>query len=82
MFTGRSPVKVKVEDPVLVSGRTGTDKEIAAIAPIQKIISMYRVMVPSTAVGAVAGAMMPGGGTMASSLDAVGTAKCQLQVRS
>ena len=52
------------------SGRTGVDAGVAdvvAIAPIQKLVSMNRVMVPSTAVGAAAGAMMPGGGTMASS---------------
>ena len=52
------------------SGRSGIDigaADVAPIAPIQKIISMYRVMVPSTAVGAAAGAMMMGDGTMASS---------------
>ena len=52
------------------SGRTGVDiggADIVAVSPIQKLVSMYRVMVPSTAVGAVAGAMMPGSGTMASS---------------
>ena len=51
------------------SGRSGIDKggaDVAAIAPIQKLVSMYRGMVPSTAVGA-AGAMMVGDGTMASS---------------
>ena len=51
-------------------GRTGTGEsviELAAVAPTQPLISMYRVMVPSTAVGAAAGAMMPGDGTMASS---------------
>ena len=52
------------------SGRSGIDKgtaDVVAVAPIQKIVSMYRGMVPSTAVGAVAGAMMVGDGTMASS---------------
>ena len=52
------------------SGRSGIDvggADVVAVAPIQKIVSMYRVMVPSTAVGAVAGAMMVGDGTMASS---------------
>ena len=52
------------------SGRSGIDKglaDVAPVAPIQKIVSMYRVMVPSTAVGAAAGAMMVGDGTMASS---------------
>ena len=52
------------------SGRSGIDAgtaDVAPIAPIQKIVSMYRGMVPSTAVGAVAGAMMVGDGTMASS---------------
>ena len=51
-------------------GRTGTGEaviELAAVAPTQPLISMYRMMVPSTAVGAAAGAMMPGDGTMASS---------------
>ena len=52
------------------SGRTGTGEavlELTAVAPTQPLISMYRIMVPSTAVGATAGAMMPGDGTMASS---------------
>ena len=52
------------------SGRTGTGEEaleLAAVSPTQPLISMYRIMVPSTAVGAAAGAMMPGDGTMASS---------------
>ena len=52
------------------SGRTGTGEavlELAAVAPTQPLISMHRIMVPSTAVGAAAGAMMPGDGTMASS---------------
>ena len=52
------------------SGRSGIDvgaADVAPIAPIQKIVSMYRGMVPSTAVGAAAGAMMVGDGTMASS---------------
>ena len=52
------------------SGRTGTGEavlELTAVAPTQPLISMYRMMVPSTAVGAAAGAMMPGDGTMASS---------------
>ena len=51
-------------------GRTGTGEaviELAAVVPTQPLISMYRMMVPSTAVGAAAGAMMPGDGTMASS---------------
>ena len=52
------------------SGRTGTGEEaleLAAVSPTQPLISMYRIMVPSTAVGAAAGAMMMGDGTMASS---------------
>ena len=52
------------------SGRSGIDiggADVVAVAPIQKLVSMYRGMVPSTAVGAVAGAMMVGDGTMASS---------------
>ena len=52
------------------SGRTGTGEavlELAAVTPTQPLISMYRIMVPSTAVGAAAGAMMMGDGTMASS---------------
>ena len=52
------------------SGRTGTGEavlELAAVAPTQPLISMYRIMVPSTAVGAAAGAMMMRDGTMASS---------------
>ena len=52
------------------SGRTGTEEgaaDLTAIIPTQPLISMYRIMVPSTAVGAAAGAMMPGDGTMASS---------------
>ena len=52
------------------SGRTGAGEEalqLAATVPTQPLISMYRIMVPSTAVGAAAGAMMPGDGTMASS---------------
>ena len=51
------------------SGRSGVDEalDILAVSPIQKLVSMYRVMVPSTALGALAGAMMPGSGTMASS---------------
>ena len=52
------------------SGRTGIGEGVAdvvAVAPIQKLVSMYRVMVPSTAAGAAAGAMMVGDGTMASS---------------
>ena len=52
------------------SGRSGIDvggADVVAVAPIQKIVSMYRVMVPSTAAGAAVGAMMVGDGTMASS---------------
>ena len=52
------------------SGRSGVDAgiaDVAAIAPIQKLASMYRVMVPDTSVGATAGAMVPGDGTVAAS---------------
>ena len=52
------------------SGRSGIDigaADIAPVAPIQKIISMYRGMVADTTAGAAAGAMMPADGTMAAS---------------
>ena len=44
------------------SGRTGQGEsagELLAVVPTQPVVSMYRVMVPSTAAGAAAGAMMP-----------------------
>ena len=44
------------------SGRSGVGEEalqLAAVVPTQSIISMYRVMVPSTDPTAAAGAMMP-----------------------
>ena len=50
------------------SGRTGQDEsagELIAVVPTQPVISMYRVMVPSTAAGAAPGAMMPADGNTA-----------------
>ena len=51
------------------SGRTGLGEEnlpeLAAVIPTQPIISMYRVMVPSTDPTATAGAMMPAYGNTA-----------------
>ena len=50
------------------SGRTGqgeTAGELVAVVPTAKVYSMYRVMVPSTAVGAAPGAMMPEEGNTA-----------------
>ncbi len=44
------------------SGRTGQGEfatDLVAVIPTQPVVSMYRVMVPSTAAGAAAGAMMP-----------------------
>ena len=44
------------------SGRTGQGEsagELLAVVPTQPVVSMYRVMVPSTAADAAAGAMMP-----------------------
>ena len=44
------------------SGRTGQGEsatDLIAVIPTQPVVSMYRVMVPSTAAGAAAGAMMP-----------------------
>ena len=52
------------------SGRTGIDvggADVAAVAPIQKVVSMYRGMVADTAATATAGAMKPGLGTVAGS---------------
>ena len=52
------------------SGRTGQDEAVGerfAVVPTQAVTSMYRVMVPSTATGAAAGAMMAADGTKASS---------------
>ena len=52
------------------SGRSGVDAgtaDVAAIAPIQQLASMYRGMVADTTVGAAAGAMMPANGTVAGS---------------
>ena len=52
------------------SGRTGFGEDAAdltAIIPTQNLISMYRVMVPSTDLTALAGAMMPAYGNMAAS---------------
>ena len=51
------------------SGRTGqgeTAGELIAVVPTQSVISMYRVMMADTSVGAAAGAMMPAYGNMAS----------------
>ncbi|RKU16646.1 hypothetical protein C6500_17230 [Candidatus Poribacteria bacterium] len=50
------------------SGRTGqgeTAGELIAVVPTQDVVSMYRVMVASTASGAAAGAMMPEMGNIA-----------------
>ena len=47
------------------SGRTGQGEsagELLAVVPTQPVVSMYRVMVPSTAADAAAGAMMPADG--------------------
>ena len=44
------------------SGRTGQGEsatDLIAVIPTQPVVSMYRVMVPSTAADAAAGAMMP-----------------------
>ena len=44
------------------SGRTGQGEfatDLVAVIPTQPVVSMYRVMVPSTAADAAAGAMMP-----------------------
>ena len=52
------------------SGRTGQGEaatDLAAVIPTQAVASMYRVMVPSTAVAAAVGAMMVADGTKASS---------------
>ena len=52
------------------SGRTNIDiarTETRVLAPTTPLISMYRAMVADTSVGAAAGAMMPGDGTMAKS---------------
>ena len=51
------------------SGRTGVGEannpELVAVIPTQPLISMYRVMVPSTDPTALAGAMMPAYGNTA-----------------
>ena len=50
------------------SGRTGQGEfatDLVAVIPTQPVVSMYRVMVPSTAAGAAAGAMMPADGNTA-----------------
>ena len=50
------------------SGRTGQGEfatDLVAVIPTQSVVSMYRVMVPSTAAGAAAGAMMPADGNTA-----------------
>ena len=52
------------------SGRTNIDTarvEHQVLTPTTPLISMYRAMVADTSVGAAAGAMMPGDGTMAKS---------------
>ena len=44
------------------SGRTGQGEfatDLVAVIPTQPVVSMYRVMIPSTAADAAAGAMMP-----------------------
>ena len=50
------------------SGRTGQGEsatDLIAVIPTQPVVSMYRVMVPSTAAVAAAGAMMPADGNTA-----------------
>ena len=52
------------------SGRTGIGEggaDVVAVAPVQKLASMYRGMVADTTPGAAAGAMVPAPGTVASS---------------
>ena len=47
------------------SGRTGQGEfatDLVAVIPTQPVVSMYRVMIPSTAADAAAGAMMPADG--------------------
>ena len=52
------------------SGRTNVKAGTADLAPVQPtqaLVSMYRGMVPDTTVGALAGSMVPGNGTLATS---------------